>query len=150
MFNNKNIQIEARTLWDLVVAETCNCTDLIKCCDQCISDGEYGLQKLPCQYACENVGTKRMYLTLLKDSSLLSEAYPLFWKRTAFQKEIDALLSWLNKWDPNGDWDLYDLLDTPWQTIRTLELLKEELEDNYQDVPGWIESAIEYLMVLAG
>ena len=150
MFTNISTQIEARTLWDVVVAETCGCTDLHKCCDACISEGTYGKDKLPCKYACENAGTKRMYLTLLKDNDLLCKAYPVFWKKTAFKAEIAAVLGWLRCWNPNGDWDLYDLLDTPLQTIETLENLKEQLEDNYEDIPGWVDKAIEYLMVLAG
>jgi len=149
MFTNTSVQIESKTLWDLVVAETCGCTELHKCCDGSISEGTYGEDKLPCKYACENAGTKRMYLTLLKDNDLLRKAYPVFWKKTAFKAEIAAVLGWLHRWEPNGDWDLYDLLDTPWQTIEALENYKAGLEDAYQDVPDWVDDAITYLMLLA-
>ena len=150
MFNLSNtVQIEARTLWDLVVADTCGCYDLHKPCDQCISDGEYQLVSLPCKYACENEGTKRLYITLLKNNELLRNAYPVFWKKTALKAEINSILGWLHTWDPNGDWDIYDCLDTPWQTICTLENLKADLEDNYEEIPGWIDTAIDYLMMLS-
>lgn len=150
MFNlSADIQIEARTLWDLVVADTCSCYDLDKPCKRLISDGTYGIEELPCKYACENMGTKVLYHHLLKDNDLLKEAYPIFWKKRVFKKEIGTILTWLHAWDPNGDWDIHDVLDTPWQTVGTLEDLKADLEDNYEDIPGWIDASIDYLMVLA-
>lgn len=150
MFNlSADIQIEAQTLWDLVVADTCGCYDLDKPCKMLISDGTYGIEELPCKYACENKGTKCLFQILLKNNEMLKEAYPVFWKKHAFKKEIDTLLTWLLAWDPNGDWDIYDVLCTPWQTVGTLEDLKANLKDNYEAIPGWIDAAIDYLMVLA-
>ena len=35
------IQCEAKTIWDLVVADTCNCVELHKPCNELIMDGEY-------------------------------------------------------------------------------------------------------------
>lgn len=141
------IQCEAKTIWDLVVADTCNCVELHKPCNELIMDGEYKQVKLPCGYACESLGTKVLYHHLLKDNDLLKETYPIYWKKVTFKGEVNTVLGWLNHWDPNGDWDEQDVLLTPIQTIRTLENLKAELEDNYQDVPGWIDSCIDYLLL---
>lgn len=150
MFNlSTDIQVEAKTVWDLVVADICDCYDIDKPCDALISEGTYGIENLPCKYACEQQGTRCLYLLLVKNRDMLRHAYPVYWKKTTFRKEIDAVLTWLHAWDPNGDWDLHDCLVTPWQTIRVLENIKAELEDDYQDVPSWIDRAIDYLMVLA-
>lgn len=143
---NKIIQCEAKTIWDLVAA-TCGCYDTDKPCKMLISDGTYGIEELPCKYACENLGTKVLYYHLLKDNDFLKETFPIYWKKVTFKGEMNAVLGWLNHWDPNGDWDEQDVLLTPIQTIRTLENLKAELEDDCQDVPGWIDTCIDYLML---
>lgn len=140
------IQCEAKTIWDLVAA-TCGCYDLDKPCKMLISDGTYGIEELPCKYACENLGTKVLYYHLLKDNDFLKETFPIYWKKVTFKGEMNAVLGWLKHWDPNGDWDEQDVLLTPIQTIRTLENLKAELEDDYQEVPGWIDTCIDYLML---
>lgn len=150
MFNlSAEVQIEARTLWDLVVADTCGCYDIDKPCNKLISEGTYGSEELPCGYACENNGTICLFQMLLRNKELLKTMYPVFWKKTTLKREIDLVLSRLHAWDPNGDWDIYDVLVTPWQTVRTLENLKADLQDNYEDIPGWIDACIDYLMVLA-
>ena len=82
-----------------------------------------------------------LYHHLLKDNDLLKETYPIYWKKVTFKGEVNTVLGWLNHWDPNGDWDEQDVLLTPIQTIRTLENLKAE------DVPGWIDSCIDYLLL---
>ena len=150
-------QMEARTLWDLLLMEG-ECYDGMHClytgktCPCMVTDIDIiGDQGYPVRVkACESASVKATYLAMMKDSSLLADRFPLFYKRHAFRAEISAVIGWLTRWDPNGDWDERDCILTPYQTIETLENLKEQLEDNYEDVPGWVDKAIEYLMVLAG
>lgn len=144
---NIQIQIEADDLLDLIAQSTGSCTELSRCCRRAISEGTYGIEKLPCGYACETAKVRELYWKLLLDNDLLQKTYPVFWKKHVFHAELQAILGYLYVWDPNGDWDYYDVLDTPVQTIEILENLKEQLEDDYQDVPGWVDKAIEYLTV---
>lgn len=144
---NTQIQIEAENLLDLIEQAVGGCTEFDKLCRRLISEGTYGLDDLPCKYACETEQARKLYWKLTKDNDALRKKFPIFWKKQTFHAELQAILGYLYCWDPNGDWDYYDVLDTPLQTIEILENLKEELEDDYQPVPGWIDIAINYLMV---
>lgn len=141
------IQIEAESLFDLIAQATGQCTELFKCCKAAISEGDYGLVDLPCRYACENEATRELFWKLFEDNDALKKMFPIFWKKQTFHAELQTILGYLHTWDPNGDWDEYDVLDTPLQTIEVLENLKEELEDCYQTIPGWVDKTIDYLML---
>lgn len=88
---------------------------------------------------------KRFYLTLLTNPDKLREIYPVYWAKRSFDKEIKYVLSYLRRNDPNGDWDAFDILVTPLQTIEVLENWKAEFTDGYQDAPGWIDACIDQM-----
>ena len=112
------------------------------------ADGLYDLiQKTIDHDLYSDKAINKFYLSLLTNADQLRNVYPYYWASRSFSKEIKYVLSHMLCNDPNGDWDELDVLETPLQTIETIENWKEDLEDAYEEVPGWMDKCIDVLML---
>ena len=68
-------------------------------------------------------------------------------KYVMFKKELDYVVTMMQRNDPNGDYDTAELACEHMHYIGVLAQWKEDY--GYADpIPGWIDKCIDYLMLL--
>lgn len=145
-------QIIASTLWELAAMCICpHCKSCIRDCQMAVADGEWDTDApLECGCECNKRYLQRvtqLHNALLASNALVAAAFPVYAKKLRFSNELYQVLYMLRAWDPNGDWDVWDILATPLQTMEVIEDAMAELAADYQDVPGWMSVAIDLLML---
>ena len=68
-------------------------------------------------------------------------------KYVMVKKELDYVVTMMQRNDPNGDYDTAELACEPMHYIGVLEQWKEDCGYT-EPIPKWIDKCIEYLMLL--
>lgn len=64
-----------------------------------------------------------------------------------FKKELQYVVDMMERNDPNGEWDIEDIAANPMVYIEILEQWREDC--GYElPIPKWIDTCIDYLMLL--